>query len=119
MRRGVVFTLASLAIALVVGFLGGLGRDDAARAGVWTGVAIAFAVQVLAFWLLFVLAFPDRAVLAHGLGMVIRLLALGVVALLWLPISGVSAGPTLLAMVGVLFLTMLVEPLVLKTSTER
>lgn len=119
MRRGIRFTLAALAVAVLVGFLGAMGRDEAARSGVWAGVAIGFAVQVLGFWLLFVFAFPERAVLAHGLGVLVRMLALAVVALVWLPISGLRAAPTLLAMVGVLFLTMLVEPLVMKTSTER
>lgn len=119
MRRGVVFTLVALVVALVVGGLGTVGRDEAGRTGVWVGVAIGFLIQVVGFWLLFVFAFPGRVVLAHGLGMLIRMLALGVVALVWLPVSGLRPAPTLLAMVGVLFLTMLVEPVVLKTSTER
>ena len=119
MKRGVVFTAAALAVAAVVGMVGAMGVDEAGREGVWVGVAIGFAVQVVGFWLLFVFAFPDRVVLAHGLGVLIRMLALGVVALVWLPVSGLRAAPTLLAMVGVLFLTMLVEPLVMKTSTER
>jgi hypothetical protein len=76
-------------------------------------------VQVAGFWLFSVWALPDRPVVAHGVSMLVRLVAVGLVALVWVPRSGAPAGPTLLSLVAVFFLTMLVEPIALLMGTPR
>ena len=119
MRRGGWYTVAAVLIAVAVGLAGSGLVGDAGRAGIRAGVAIGLAVQVAGFWLFSVWAFPDRPVLAHGVGMLMRLLAVGLVALVWVPRSAAPAGPTLFSLVAVLFLTMLVEPMALKIGASR
>lgn len=116
MIRGVWYTAGALAAAAVVGLLGAslAGADS----GVWTGVAIGTVVQVAGFWAFSVWLLPGQPVLAHGLGLLMRLLTVGLVALLWLPRAPVTPAPTLFALVGVFFLTMLVEPIVLKIGSR-
>ena len=114
MRRGAWYTVAAVLVAVLVGTIGGAAAGEAREAGVWAGAAIGVAVQVAGFWLLFVWALPGRPVLAHGLGTLTRLAAVGAVALVWLPRSGFPAAPTLLSLVAVFFLTMLVEPMALR-----
>ena len=119
MKKGFRYTLVAVIVAAVAGLAGGVWLDESARSGVWVGAAVALVVQVGAFWLLFVWALPERSVLAHGLGMVIRMVAVGVAALVWLPRAGLPAAPTLFSLVAVLFLTTLSEPLVLRIGSSR
>lgn len=116
MREGWRYTAAAGAILLLVGGGGVLFTAGAPRSGVLAGAAIAVVVQVAAFWLLFVWLLPHRIGLAHGLGMLVRFAAVGLVALAWLPRANLPLGPTLFSLVGVLFLTTLVEPLVAKAG---
>ena len=94
--------------------------EGAGRTGALSGAIVAFAVQVLGFWLLFVWMLPGREGLAHGLGALGRM-GLVMVAALWVvPAAGLPAAPTLFSLVTVLFLTTLSEPIVLRlASTER
>jgi hypothetical protein len=71
------------------------------------------------FWLLFVWLLPCRPGLAHGLGMLTRFGLVAAVAFVGLPVLGTAAAPTLLALVTVLFLTTLAEPVVLKIATKK
>lgn len=120
MKRGAWYTAAAAVAAVVVGMIGrAVTTGEPARSGVQAGVAIGVAVQVAGFWLLSVWALPTRPVLAHGAGMLTRLVVVGGVALLWLPRSDLPAAPTLLSLVGVFFLTMLVEPVALKIGAPR
>ncbi|MBW3629488.1 MAG: hypothetical protein KY464_09340 [Gemmatimonadetes bacterium] len=120
MKRGAWYTVAAALAAVVVVMIGRAMADgDAAWSGVRAGVAIGVAVQVVGFWVLSVWALPTRPVLAHGAGMMTRLLVVGCVALLWLPRTGLPAAPTLLSLVGVFFLTMLVEPVALKIGAPQ
>lgn len=113
-RAALLYTLATVVAALVVGAAGSLMTEGAGREGVWTGVAAAAGVQVLVFWLFFVWLLPHRKMLAHGVGVVGRLLAVGAMALLWVPRLAVPLGPTLFALVTVFFVTTVFEPLFLK-----
>lgn len=117
MRSGFWYTALAALTALAVALLGG-ALVESARAGVWLGVGAAFAVQVSAFWLLFVALFPHRQVLAHGLGMLGRFLMVPLMALVVVPVVHAPAAPTLFAMVAVLFVTTLAEPVVLKIASK-
>lgn len=111
MARALEYTLAAGAAALAVG---GVGAWVGGGAGVWVGAGVAFALQVLLFWGLFVWLLPGRVGLAYGLGVMARFLAVGLLALLWLPRLAVAAGPTLFALVAVFFVSTVCEPLFLK-----
>jgi hypothetical protein len=103
----------------LVGLIGGgVAPPESARA-VWLGAGIALVIQVVLFVVLFVVAFARQPMLAHGLGMLGRLVAVGVVALFWVPMAGVPAAPLLFSLVAVLFLTTLVEPLLISFSVHR
>jgi hypothetical protein len=119
MKRGAWYTVLALAAGALVTMIGGAMAGEADRAAVRTGVAIGLVVQVVGFWLLSVWALRDKPVLAHGLGTLTRLVVVGCVALIWLPRSGLPAAPTLLALVGVFFLTMLIEPMALKIGAPH
>lgn len=120
MKVGLWYTLTALAALALVGALGGsLVEGPAARASVWSGAVLGSAVQVSAFWLLFVWLMPDRQALAHGLGMLLRFLVVAGAALVWVPAAGLEAGPALLALVGAMFVTTLVEPVILRLSATR
>lgn len=114
MRSGLWYTTAAMLLTLAVAAGSALVLDGAGRAGAWSGAAVAFAVQVLVFWLLFVWALPERHGLAHGLGAMLRMVLVAVAALWLVPAAGVPAAPTLLTLVAVLFLTTLSEPIVLR-----
>jgi hypothetical protein len=108
--RAVKFVAAALGTALAVGLLGAmLVQGDATRA-VWLGAAIAFLVQVALFCILFLWAFSGRPLLAHGLGMLGRVVAV-VYLLFWVPQTGLPAAPLLFTLVAVFFATTLLEPL--------
>lgn len=120
MRAGTWYTLASLAALALVGAVGSsMVESVAARGAVWSGGVAGAVVQVATFWLLFVWWMPHRHALAHGLGMLVRFAAVAGAALVWVPVAGLDAGPALLALVGTLSLTTLVEPVILRLSATR
>lgn len=120
MRSGIWYTTAAALVTLVVVACCAMLLEGAGRAGAWSGALIAFAVQVLGFWLLFVWMLPEQQGLAHGVGMLLRLLLLTVLALWVTPALGLPLAPTLLALVTVLFLTTLSEPMILRLAhSER
>lgn len=120
MRAGVWYTLAALAGFALVGAVGSsMVEGPEARGAVWSGAALGSAVQVLSFWLLFVWWMPHRHALAHGLGMLVRFAVVAGAALVWVPVAGLEAGPALLALVGAMFVTTLVEPVILRLSATR
>lgn len=118
MRSGVRYTVATAAVALLVALAGAALTTGGERVGVWIGVAVGFAVQVGGFWLLFVGLFPSRPGVAHGVGVLGRFLVVAMVALMWVPLLGVAAAPTLFALVAVLFGSTLLEPLFFPTASE-
>lgn len=117
-RAGVFRTLAAYALALAVLVGGGawaltfaFPEPDARRAVVVSAV-VAFVVQLVAFTVLR-LAPRTRTMAAWGAGTLLRLAALAIYALLVVRSAGLPPAPALLSFVGFLFVSMLVEPLVL------
>ena len=106
--------MVALLFAGAVGALGSRWVAGDGEVGVWMGAGVGAAVQVVGFWVLFVWIYPARQALAHGLGMLVRFAALGIVALVWLPRAGLPAAPTLFSLATVLFLTTLAEPVILQ-----
>lgn len=120
MRSGIWYTAVAILVTLGVALGCVMMVEAEGRVGAWSGAATALAVQVAGFWLLFVWMFPTRHGLAHGLGALVRMALLAVVALLVVPIASLPAAPTLLTMVTVLFLTTLSEPIILRlVNRER
>lgn len=113
MRGALLYTLVTAIAALVAALVGG------ERA--WAGASLAFLVQVATFWVLFVWLFPHRKMLAHGLGVLGRFVVFGAVALVAVPLLGLTPAHTLFALVAVFFVSTVFEPLFLQTdpSTRR
>jgi hypothetical protein len=88
-------------------------EPEIARA-VWSSAFIAFAVQVLSFFIArpFVKTNP---IAGWGLGSLLRFAVLVLHAFVGVKALGLASGPALLSLAGFLFITMLVEPLFLKT----
>ena len=115
MKRGVQFGL--LAAVLVFGGAWGITLlkpgSEVAKA-VWTSAVIAFAAQVLSF----AIAKPflkENPIVGWGLGSLLRFTVLLLHAFVGVRALGLASGPALLSLAGFLFITMLVEPLFLKT----
>jgi hypothetical protein len=112
MRATVAFGVAAAVLiglsALVLGRM--FGAPDEGQA-IRVGAAIAFGVQLLTFALL-KLAGPKNVMAAWGVGAIVRLVTLVVYAMVLVPAVGLSANAPLFLAVF-LFVTMVVEPLVL------
>lgn len=118
-RRAFQFGALAVGFSALVGLVGGaIAAPEDARA-VWIGAGIALVIQFVLFVAFFVVVFAKQPLLAHGLGMLGRLFAVGVVALFWVPWAGVAAAPLLFSLVAVLFLTTLAEPLLISFSADR
>ena len=85
----------------------------------WSGVAAAALFQSVLVWVLFVWALPQQGLLAHVIGLVGRMVMLAVMALVWVPVLGTPPAPTLFSLVGVFFLTTLIEPVFLKPNFAK
>ncbi len=115
MKKGLAFG----AVAAAIIFGGALGITvlrpgaELARA-VWTSAVIAFGVQLVAFAVArpFVATNP---IAGWGLGSLLRLAVLLVYAFVGVQALGLASGPALLSLAGFLFVTMLVEPLFLRS----
>jgi hypothetical protein len=111
------------AVGLVVVLLGAgvvsLLVDASAVRAVWTAAAIAYTVQLIAFALLVALhGQPQLFMMAWLGGMLLRFGALGACAF-WVSRNAAELrGPTLLSLVGFLFLLLLLEPLFLRRNTH-
>lgn len=117
-RRALTFSAVAAAIALAVALVGAALVPAEARRGVYVGAVIALVSQLFFFWLVAVWLFPGRAGLAYGLGMLGRMFVFGVVALVVVPKLALGVGPTLFSLVGVFWVTTMVEPLFLRTRTQ-
>lgn len=111
--------LAFAAVCAVIIFGGAWGitilrpEPEMARA-VWSSAVIAFGVQLLSF----AVARPFLAtnpIAGWGLGSLIRFAVVAVHAFVGVKALGLVSGPALLSLVGFLFVTMLVEPLFLRS----
>lgn len=115
MKKGLAFGALS---ALII-FGGAFGVTllapgaEMARA-VWTSAFIAFGVQLLSFAVArpFVATNP---IAGWGLGSLLRFAVLLLHAFVGVKALGLASGPALVSLVGFLFVTMLVEPLFLRS----
>jgi len=102
---GVVLALASGLTVL-------LPQPELVRS-VWISAAFAVAVQLAAFGLTRVTQ-PANVIAGWGAGMLLRVMALAVYALLVVKALGLAMGPALLSLAGFFFVTTLLEPVFLK-----
>ena len=120
MKMGLWYTAIVAMLATTVGALAGAAlASEAARQAAWIGAMAGFAVQALAFWVLFVWAFPRRRMLAHLLGFAVRFVVVVCAALLWMPVATLPAAPVLLALVTVVSVATFFEPVVLQMENTR
>jgi hypothetical protein len=116
--QAVRYSAVALALAALVAAVGLAFGGPSHRDGVLAGAALGMLVQVAAFWAFAVWLFPGRAWHGYGMGMLARLAAFGAAAFLVVPLAGLPFAATLFSLVGVFWLTTLVEPLFLNTRTS-
>lgn len=88
-------------------------RPDLSRE-VWSSAVIAYAVQLLSF----AIARPfvkTNPIAGWGLGSLLRLAVVVLHGLVGVPALGLVSGPALITLVSFLFVTMLIEPLFLRS----
>lgn len=85
---------------------------------IWISIGVAVVVQLVALGILRI-AGPGRVIAAWGGGALLRLVALLVYGWAIVPALHLPLTPALLTLAGVLFLTTLVEPLLLNTGRAR
>ena len=85
---------------------------------IWVSIGAGAVVQLLALAILWV-AGPSRMMIGWGVGALLRLIALLVYGWAVVPALGLPLTPALLTLVGVLFVTTLVEPLLLNDGRAR
>ena len=117
MKQGIRYTAAALAVAAVIVMVG-LSMAPQYRDGVLAGAAIAAGVQVAVFWLFFVWLYPDRGWHGYGLGLLVRLVVFGLAAFVVVPQAGLPLAATLFSLVGVFWLTTVLEPVFLKRTSN-
>ena len=108
MRLGLRY-LTGVAIVAVGGGLVAAAVPAADRAVVGWGVAVGLVLQTPLGWWAIRSIGTDGFMVMWGLGMLVRLVAVGVAGLAILPVLGRRAGPMLGSMVGVLVALLLVE----------
>jgi hypothetical protein len=109
-----LFAAVSLALIGVLASLLALAYpSEAGRRAVWTSALVAFVVQLAAFA---VVRFAPRkhVIAAWGAGAVLRVLTLAIYALV-VSAAGLERTPALVSLAVFFFVTMLVEPLLLKS----
>lgn len=108
--RGFGYTAAVAVVGLTVGLAGAvMAASDEARFAVMVGSAVGVLVQVVIFWGLFVLLLPNKALLAHGLGILVRFAAVFAVAIMGASVSTMPLAPILFSLVTCLFISTLLE----------
>lgn len=118
MKQGILYTAAAVAIAVAVALIG-LSLAPQYRDGVLAGAVIAAVVQVAVFWLFFVWLYPGRGWHGYGMGLLVRLAVFGLAAFVVVPQAGLPLAATLFSLVGVFWLTTVLEPVFLKTRTSN
>jgi hypothetical protein len=82
------------------------------RAGALWGVFAGVVLQAPLGWITLRAIGTDRFIMVWGIGMLVRLGAVGIAALILIPALGPEAQPMLVAMVGVLGALLLIEGIV-------
>jgi hypothetical protein len=102
--------------ALIVGGAGALLAlafpAPAARHAIWVSAGVAVLVQLFAFAVAR-LTLRTNVVAGWGLGALLRMLALGIYALVIVRALGLESGAALISLATFFFLTTLIEPLLL------
>lgn len=117
-RLGLRYSAIAFALAALVAVAGAL-MAPAYRDGVLAGAGMALLVQVAVFWAFFVWLYPGRAWHGYGLGLLVRLAMFALAAFVIVPAAGLPLAATLFSLVGVFWLTTIMEPLFLKTRTSN
>ena len=113
MRAIALFALATAFLIAVVGWVLGLVFvGDGQPRAVWMSAGVAFVVQIFGFALARMSA-RTNVIAGWGIGMLLRLLTLGVYAFLVVPALSLPSGAALIALVSFFFVSTLVEPLFL------
>ena len=110
----------SIAFRYLLGVVGCLGAGAVAawttapahRAGALWGVFAGVVLQAPLGWITLRAIGTDRFMLVWGVGMLVRLAAVGIAALILVPVLGPEAPPMLVSMVGVLGALLVVEGIV-------
>lgn len=115
MRAWLRFAVLSTAIITALAWVAALRWSDpmSARA-IWTSAIVASVVQLVSF----AAARPfmrENPIAGWGLGSIVRFAAVMIHAVLGVPALGVPSGTALVSLVGFLFVTMLFEPLFLRS----
>ena len=76
-------------------------------------------VQVAVFWIFFVWMYPDRGWHGYGLGLLVRLAVFALAAFVLVPRAGLPFAATLFSLVGVFWLTTMMEPVFLNKRTSN
>lgn len=118
MKQGIRYTAAALAVAAAVALVG-VTMAPRHGEGVLAGAGIAVVVQVAVFWLFFVWLYPGRGWHGYGMGLLVRLAVFAVAAFVVVPRAGLPLAATLFSLVGVFWLTTVLEPVFLKTHTSN
>lgn len=100
-------------LALVSAVLLLLYPDDASRRAIGISAAIAFVVQAIAFGIIR-LSDGKNVIAGWGLGALLRFLVFGVYALVLVEALALPSGVAMISLAAFLFLSTLVEPLLLK-----
>ena len=104
--------LSALLIAVASGIFA-LAFPPAALHSIAVSAGIAFVVQLFAFAILRLVA-RENVMAGWGLGALLRMITLAVYALVVVKALGLTTGAALISLAAFLFLSMLVEPFVLK-----
>ncbi|MQA89921.1 MAG: hypothetical protein GEU90_06775 [Gemmatimonas sp.] len=110
-RLGMEYTIGVVAVGLLVTMVGGLWVGRGGIVGVAWGASTAVALQAALFWLLFLRVRLERRGLAYGAGILVRFMAVILMAFFGVAAVGASAAPTLFSMVACLFGSTLLEAL--------
>ncbi len=114
MKRFAKFAGVTAAVVLVLAWGAMLVmKDPEVRRAVWMSAAFAVAVQLAAFGLTRATQ-PANVIAGWGAGMIIRVAALTVYALLVVKSLSLPMGPALLSLAAFFFVTTLIEPVFLK-----
>jgi hypothetical protein len=117
-QQGIRYTAAALAAAALVALVG-TSMAPRFRDGILAGAGIGVAVQVAVFWIFMVWLLPGKGWTAYGLGLLVRLAIFALAAFVLVPLAGLPLAATLFSLVGVFWLTTMMEPVFLKTRTSN
>ena len=113
MKAIAVYGVLSALLILAASWALVLAFPPGARHSIFVSAWVAFVVQLFAFAVLRLVA-RQNVMAGWGLGAVLRMLTIAVYALVVVKALGLVAGAALISLVAFLFLSMLVEPFVLK-----